>query len=428
MSEETLVSFVLATRNRSKVLVHALEQIQRCGLDRRDYEILVVDNGSTDGTAGAIRSDVDCVVELSYNGGSCAKDFAAELAAGRYIVFLDDDSFPRPGAVPRMIQVFEQNKRLGAAGYTIHLADGRKEGAALPDVFVGCGVGLRAAALHAVGGLDRSFFMQAEEYDLSFRLAGAGWDVGVFDELHVEHRKTTHSRRGDRTAYYDIRNNLRVAARYLPQRWHRAYRQDWLQRYRWLAERDGHTGACRRGLIAGRCWAAVDRQTHRRMRLPVHSLERFFCWGQIRRRMQEIAESGVRRIVLAGLGKNCLPFCAAATKCDITVAAIGDDCFHAPGRRYRGIPVLRLNDALALPVDAVVVAQTGSVQAEATLATVVRHTSLPASSWFSRESHKNILEQESVTSGRPHRDGQLGPSPLCRQTDPETEQVVGALR
>jgi putative ABC transport system substrate-binding protein len=57
---------------------------------------------------------------------------------------------------------------------------------ALPGVFVGCGVGLRAEAYAESGGLDRTFFMQAEEYDLSFRLAVAGWEVGR--NLRIETR------------------------------------------------------------------------------------------------------------------------------------------------------------------------------------------------------------------------------------------------
>ena len=61
-----------------------------------------------------------------------------------------------------MIEHFEADPRLGAAGFTVHLPDGRLEGGALPGVFLGCGVGFRAEALRGAGGLDPSLFMQAE--------------------------------------------------------------------------------------------------------------------------------------------------------------------------------------------------------------------------------------------------------------------------
>ena len=82
--------------------------------------------------------------------------------------------------------------------------------------------------------------MQAEEYDLAFRLAATGWRVRVFDDLHVHHEKTTQSRQSDRTTYLDVRNNLRVVARHLPPPYYRFYRHDLLARYKWLAMHFGH--------------------------------------------------------------------------------------------------------------------------------------------------------------------------------------------
>ena len=209
------VSFVLATHNRRDIAMDTVRRLAACELDRRDYEIIVVDNASTDGTPDALEPHVDRLIRLGRNAGSCAKTYGVEQATGRYIVFLDDDSFPRAGSIERMIERFHSDPKLGAAGFTVHLPGGRKEGGALPGVFVGCGVGFRADALRRCGGLDPTFFMQAEEYDLAFRLVAGGWRIEVFDDLHVEHRKTLQARRSERTAYYDTRNNLRVVARYL---------------------------------------------------------------------------------------------------------------------------------------------------------------------------------------------------------------------
>lgn len=377
------VSIVLATYNRRSVLVETLAQLDRCGLSRREYEIIVVDNASTDGTVDAIADRVDALVRLKRNAGSCAKAYGARRASGRFILFLDDDSFPRSGSLRRMLEHFAADDRLGAAGFAVHLPDGREEGSALPDVFVGCGVGLRADALREVGGLDSTFFMQAEEYDLAFRLVGAGWKARMFPDLHVEHRKTAHARCNARTAYFDVRNNLRVIARYLPGDFATIYRQDWLQRYRWLAKGAGHERAWARGRRAGRLRGIVERWTFRRWRLGPSALEQFFRWQEIAARMADLAATGVRRIVLADLGKNVYPFYRAAQLAGVTVLAIGDDRFAAANRQYRGIPIVPLDQALTLQVQAVVVANTSSVHGTDTYRRLVGRGQGPVEHWFS---------------------------------------------
>ena len=382
---KSLVSIVLATHNRRDVVAHTLSQLTHCGLPRGEYEIIAVDNASTDGTGEAVAGEVDLLIRLRRNAGSCAKAYGIDRASGRYVVFLDDDSFPRPGTLSRMVERFEADPRLGAAGFTVHLPNGRHEGAALPGVFVGCGVGFRAEALRAVGGLDRTFFMQAEEYDLSFRLVNHGWKVEVFDDLHVEHLKTEHARRTERTTFYDTRNNLRVIARYLPAPLDRIYRDDCLQRYEWLASRDGHEHAFRRGARAGRRRAILERWFYRRQRLSPEVFEHFYRWTFIRQRMVELARGGVRRIILADLGKNIFPFHRAASEAGIEIAAIGDDRFAFPGRVYRGVPVLPMEEALAGSHDAVVVSNTGPVHAARTQRQLTSLNVSPVHSWFSAE-------------------------------------------
>ena len=92
---------------------------------------------------------------------------ALSKTRGKYVVFLDDDSFPLPGSVPRMVRHFQADPMLGAAVFTVTLPDGSRECSAYPDVFIGCGTGFRRRALEQAGGLPEDFFMQAEEYDLS---------------------------------------------------------------------------------------------------------------------------------------------------------------------------------------------------------------------------------------------------------------------
>lgn len=395
------VSFVLATHNRREVLGSTLSRVAAGGLDSGDYEIIVVDNDSRDGSAAVIADAGAVGVRLARNTGSCAKAYGVDRARGTYIVFLDDDSHPHPGSIERMMAYFETDPRLGAAGFQVHLPNGGCEGGALPDVFVGCGVGFRAEALRACGGLDRTFFMQAEEYDLAFRLVSADWQVRVFDDLHVEHLKTEVARRSERTTYYNIRNNLRVLARYLPASHYAPYRADCLQRYAWLARRDGHTRAYRRGAAAGKLLGGIERIAYRR--LAPDAIERFFRWSFIEARMAELAADGVARVTFADLGKNVYAYVRAAEATGVEVVAVGDDRFAADGRAYRGVPIVPLDESLSVDADAVVVANSSAVHGTESYRNLAGLTRRPVHHWFG-PSEEPILTQSNEVEGKPAAD------------------------
>lgn len=383
MSRRPDVSVVLATHNRRDVVAGTLDQLERCGLPRRRLEVIAVDNASTDGTADMLgRRPGVTVRRLDRNLGSCAKALGVEQARGSIVLFLDDDSFPRSGSVERMLGHFEADAALAAVGFTVHLPDGSQECAALPHVFVGCGVGLRTRALHEVGGLDPTFFMQAEEYDLSFRLLQAGWKVEVLADLQVDHLKSPQARRSERTTFYDVCNNLRVIARYLPEPQATIYREDWLQRYGWFAEQMGHTEAFERGLSDGRRRGRAEREEYRRWRLSPGVLEQVFCWTAVEQRMQSLASQGVRRVVLVDLGKDVYAFKRGAEAAGLEILALAEDSLAAAGRTYRDIRLVTTAEALRLGADAFVVSNTSYVHAGRRWRNLAGRTSSPVHSWF----------------------------------------------
>ena len=383
MSNRPYVSIVLATHNRRDVVLNTIGELGNCGLDRRDYEVIVVDNASRDGTCEALRDLRGVRVrQLTRNRGACAKAVGVDMARAPVVLFLDDDSYPRPHCIDRMLLRFEIDPRLGAAGFTAHLPDGSQECSALPHVFVGCGVGFRTAALRQVGGMDLSFFMAAEEYDLSFRLLQAGWNVEIFDDLQVEHLKSPTARRSRRISFYDICNNLRIIARYLPEPWAGIYREDWIQRYEWFAQRNGHETAYQRGLKMGLRRAKGDRREYRRRRLSSSVLEQVFRWNEIEERMNRLAAGGVRRIILADLGKNIYAFVRGASAAGIEVLAITDDGLADGRRTYRDIPIITTNDADTRDADVFVVGNTSYVHAKRRQIALGKRASTPVHNWF----------------------------------------------
>ncbi len=397
LNSKPRVSFVMATHNRRSVVLHTLDRIAECGLGVDDYEVVIVDNASTDGTCEAVEGRVSMLIRMGRNLGSCAKTCALDRLKGEFAVFLDDDSHPRPGSIKRMIERFEDDPSLGAAGFAVHLPDGGQESGALPGVFVGCGVGLRLEALQAVGGLDRTFFMQAEEYDLSFKLARVGWRVEVFDNLHVEHEKTAQSRKSDRTTFCDIRNNLRVIARYLPDPYYKIYRQETLQRYRWLAKFDGHGSAYRRGVVDGCTRAPFERFAYRDRRLTPALFERFYRLVEVESNMHALASVGVRRVVFAQFGKNIYAFHRAADRAGIEVLGVADDRFCAPKRCYRGAPVVPLTRGLELKPDAFVIANMSPAHARKGRRELLLKTTVPVYDWFGLPDEQSCRGNCSIT-------------------------------
>ncbi len=380
------ITYILATHNRRNVLLTTLDHLSRQDSTSPRAEIIVVDNASRDGTVEAVRSSFPEVriISLARNQGSCAKTIAINHARAKHIVFLDDDAYPEQGSIPRMLKHFARNPRLGAAGFRIQLADNREECSALPNVFVGCGVGFRTDALRVVGGLDASYFMQAEEYDLAFRLVSTGWSVSVFDDLFVRHLKTPHARKSARTTYFDTRNNLILTARFLPDDLYKIYHRDWSDRYRMLARRHAHTSAWWRGRIAAAFKTlSLRRGRFARQRLNPEAIETFFQLSAIERHMQTLSKTGVRRIILADLGKNIHAFHAAAKKSGLTILGIADDLFSQLTPQYRDIPMIPTSGITDSHPDAIVVSNTSYVHAAATRDRLTPlHPEIPLHAWF----------------------------------------------
>ena len=361
-SSEPRVSVILPTYNRREVLLHTLEHVRACGQVAGGIEVLVVDNASTDGTAAAVDERFPDVhlLRQPVNRGPCAKNAALAVARGEFVLFLDDDSFPQPGCVERMIRHFEADPTLGAAVFTITLPDGSRECSAYPDVCIGCGTGLRRSALRAAGGLPEDFFMAAEEYDLSLRLLDHGWRVRAFDDLYVTHLKAPASRFPPRIARLDARNNTLLAMRRFPEAWRIRYATEWLERYRLMSAVTGRRAAFWAGAIEGLAhgFAAEHRPVSDR------AFEQFARVEQTADRMSAaVRRLGLRRVLFADLGKNILAYRLAAARCGLEVVAIADARLGGRGTRFRGIPLVADDEAACLPFDAVIVSNLSPVHA-----------------------------------------------------------------
>ncbi|MBZ0271944.1 glycosyltransferase [bacterium] len=350
------VSVVIPTWNRRDEIAITLDRLARA-IAPGD-EIIVVDNGSTDGTLGLLETHPlrPRLVRHEKNDPSAARNAGIDAAHAPFILMLDSDSHPEPGAIDEAARVLASHARMGAVAMRVLLAGGHDEPGGSRGVFIGCGAMLRAEALGEIGGYPRGFGYYAEEYDVCFRLAGAGWRVREATEAIVQHRRSLEGRDEAEILANLVRNNMRLYAAYLPadEAW-RTIR--WVvERYGRIAAEKGFAGAARRGKWRGLPRAMKGVAFGRT--LPDTALAEISPERVAARLWRRLFPRGERDVVLWGVGKDFASIVRGARKNNVGLAgaiANAQQSYFACDIRVRGVPILH-GDTLAAPPGPVVIA------------------------------------------------------------------------
>lgn len=194
--------------------------------DYSDLRILLVDNGSSDGTVEYVAEhypDVE-VLRLVRNYGYAAGNnigaaYAFERGA-RYLAFLNDDVIlPDARWLDVAVCAMKEDERLAAVTFDIRIPSDRQpyagtgntEGVCLVQRVEGCAFVIRSEIFRLLGGFDGRYFMYAEEDDLSARVLNAGLRIGCISVpvFHLGGATSSHYRA--RTTYRQIRNYIRFA-------------------------------------------------------------------------------------------------------------------------------------------------------------------------------------------------------------------------
>ena len=202
------VTVVIATQDRRDTVLTTLGHL--AALPERP-PVVLVDNGSCDGTAEAVRrAHPDVVVlEPGRNLGAAGRTLGVEAARTELVAFADDDSWWAPGALGLAAEHFARAPRLGLLAARILVGPDRLldpvclEMAASPlppqpDLpgppvlgFVACGAVVRRSAYLSVGGFSPVVFFLGEETLLAQDLAAAGWGVAYVDDVVALHHPGT---------------------------------------------------------------------------------------------------------------------------------------------------------------------------------------------------------------------------------------------
>lgn len=198
------ISVVICTYNRAEMLRVALESLGRDQLfDMHEYEIVVIDDGSTDHTEDVVK-DLNLLCALQYykiqhGGRSVARNRGIKEARGDYILFVDDDIIAPPELLQEHYDHHRAYPHSVIRGPIINVTEHRiPEGRAVSwrdfssAFFCTCNASVNKFALVAIGGFDEDFTEYGfEDNEIGWRLREKGWNARFNNKAIVYHYKPT---------------------------------------------------------------------------------------------------------------------------------------------------------------------------------------------------------------------------------------------
>lgn len=220
------LSVVVPTHDTREITLRCLASLQP-GADG-GAEVVLVDDGSRDSTAEAVRARYPAVTVLASpeaRGFTVAANEGLAAARGEILLLLNSDTEVEAATLPRLFAAFEADPRLGAAGAVLLNPDGSPQWSGGPeptllwlflltsglggalgrlpgyrrlrpldaearpavDWVTGAALALRREAWDAVGPLDTRYRFYAQDLDLCLGLRDAGWRVAIASGFRVMH-------------------------------------------------------------------------------------------------------------------------------------------------------------------------------------------------------------------------------------------------
>lgn len=186
------VSVVVCSYNGARTIRDTLEGL--AGLDYPAYEVIVVNDGSTDATPAIVGEYAVRLISTENRGLSSARNTGWQAAEGEIVAYIDDDAYPDPHWLQYLVWTFLHSDVVGVGGPNIappgdgpiaecvYNAPGGPVQVLLTDQIAehipGCNMAFRRSALAAVGGFDPRYRAAGDDVDLCWRLQEAGGSIG----------------------------------------------------------------------------------------------------------------------------------------------------------------------------------------------------------------------------------------------------------
>ncbi|MBT8250464.1 MAG: glycosyltransferase [Acidimicrobiia bacterium] len=222
------ISVVLCSYNGSRTISETLDALLE--LEYPDFEVIVVDDGSTDETASLADRDGVRLLRMEHRGLSSARNTGLTAATGDIVAYIDDDAYPDRDWLSHLSRTFINTTHAGIGGPNISPAGdgyihqcvsnapGNPSHVLINDVeaehIPGCNMAFRREALLAIGGFDTQYWSAGDDVDVCWRLRDAGFTLGFSPAAVV-----WHHRRGTIRAYLKQQRGYGRAESLLARKW-----------------------------------------------------------------------------------------------------------------------------------------------------------------------------------------------------------------
>ncbi len=226
------VSVVVCTHNGARTIRDTLEAFKH--LKYPDFEVIVVDDGSTDAVPQIAREYDVQLISTENRGLSAARNTGWLAANGEIVAYIDDDAYPDPHWLQYIAYRFLQGDWVGVGGPNIAPpgdgriaecvanAPGGPVHVLLSDVeaehIPGCNMAFRRSALAAIDGFDVRYRAAGDDVDLCWRLQERGGKIG----FHAGAMEWHHRRNSVRT-YWRQQKGYGKAEALLEEKWPARY-------------------------------------------------------------------------------------------------------------------------------------------------------------------------------------------------------------
>ena len=222
------VSVVICAYNAERTIRECLDGV--AALDYPDYEVIVVDDGSTDATAGLAAGSDARLIRTPNRGLSSARNTGLTASTGSIVAYLDSDAYPDEHWLRYLAASFLDSTHAGIGGPNVAPADGARVAQCVArapggpvhvlvsdleaEHIPGCNMAFRREALAAVGGFDARYDAAGDDVDVCWRIRARGGTLGFSPAAMVWH----HPRDSVR-AYWRQQRGYGRAEALLERRW-----------------------------------------------------------------------------------------------------------------------------------------------------------------------------------------------------------------
>jgi len=226
------VSVIVCTYNGARTLQGCLTGISHLNYPR--FEVIVVNDGSTDNTEKIAQRSGFRVISTGNGGLSHARNIGLHAANGEIVAYLDDDAYPDPDWLSYLADTFLNTSHAAVGGpnipppddgpiaHCIAQAPGGPVHVLVSDTdaehIPGCNMAFRKSALLAIGGFDEQFRAAGDDVDVCWRLQEKGFTLGFSPAAMV-----WHHRRNSVLAYWKQQVSYGKAEALLERKWPEKY-------------------------------------------------------------------------------------------------------------------------------------------------------------------------------------------------------------